>query len=343
MIKVNKNPEYFLTVAAERSISKAAEKLYISQPYLSQHIIRLEESFGVRLLDRERSPLALTPAGEVYASYLDSCRQLYQKLLMDFDAISTDRAQTLRMGFSNWRASVLLPDILPAFSQKYPQVRLDLFEVRTSEMYRLIADDKVDLVIMNTTLDTPDYVTDEVIFYEKILLVGNRRDPVTQQFLAQQAAGQPLDLHLLEGVRMLLLRPELTLAKRVTNFLDKHQIALRDLVYTTSATTILNLTAQNYGFCFLNETGVSSAPNPQELAFFDRGSDDLSHPLCVVYKKKSYLSPVARAFIDMTIQHYTAARCGRPQSPPPRQIPVCDHHGKGDVRHEIRDPRHSPL
>ena len=66
----------------------------------------------------------------------------------------------------------------------------------------------------------------------------------------------------------------------------------------TNATTALNLTAENYGFCFVNETAVHNAPNRGELLFFDLDSPDLVHPLSVVYKKKRHLLPAARAFVD---------------------------------------------
>ena len=76
----DRNPEYFLAIASEKSISKAAERLHISQPYLSQYVIHLEKEFGVRLLDRTKSPLALTAAGKVYANYLEDSSQLYEQL-----------------------------------------------------------------------------------------------------------------------------------------------------------------------------------------------------------------------------------------------------------------------
>lgn len=303
-MKINKNPEYFLTVAAEGSISKAAEKLFISQPYLSQWIIRLEESFGVKLFDRSKIPLALTEAGEIYVKYLESSNQLYQKLLLDFASLNEDRSKTLRMGFGNWRASTLLPDVLPAFTEMYPDVHLEIFEQPTNELYRLVQEDKVDFVVMNTTLEAPEYVTTETVMYEKILLAGNRDNPVTQHFLKLQEQGMAPELNLLENERMLLLRPEIVLAARVNNFLDKTGIVLKNVAYTMNATTALNLTAQNCGFCFLNETGVRSAPNPEKLVFFDLGSQDLVHPLCVVYKKNSYLSPLARNFIDRMLRFY---------------------------------------
>ena len=80
----DRNPEYFLAIASEKSISKAAERLHISQPYLSQYVIHLEKEFGVCLLDRTKSPLALTAAGKVYANYLEDSSQLYEQLLQDF-------------------------------------------------------------------------------------------------------------------------------------------------------------------------------------------------------------------------------------------------------------------
>ena len=154
----DRNPEYFLAIASEKSISKAAERLHISQPYLSQYVIHLEKEFGVRLLDRTKSPLALTAAGKVYANYLEDSSQLYEQLLQDFTRLNASRRQTLRVAMSNWRASTLLPSILPAFSQEHPEAHLELLERPTSEMFRLVADNTVDFAIMNTNLNTPDYL-----------------------------------------------------------------------------------------------------------------------------------------------------------------------------------------
>lgn len=300
----NKTPEYFLTVASEGSFSKAAEKLFISQPYLSQHVIRLEEAFGVRLLDRRRTPLQLTEAGRVYANYLESSAQLYQKLLGDFATINASREQTLRIGLSNWRAGTLLPDVLPEYGARCPQVRLDVQERPTNELYRLVSDGEVDLAVMNTSLETPGTITLETIVYERILLVGNRRNPATQALLEQQKQRGRLDLHPLEGERFILMRPEIFLSARVLNYLDKEQVVLRNVTYGTNTTTALNLTAQNYGFCFVNETGIRTAPNRGDLVFFDLDTPDMVHPLCALYKKNSYLRPIARTFIDVTIAFY---------------------------------------
>lgn len=300
----NKNPEYFLTVAEVGSISKAAEKLFISQPYLSRHIIRLEEDLHAKLLNREKVPLQLTPAGQIYANYLKSSKQMYQKLEKDLEAVSDLRKRTLKIGFSNWRAGTLLPEILPGFFAAYPEVGLELIEVPNSQLYGLIAEEKVDFAVMNTTMDAPDYVVSETIMYERILLVGNRNDPVTAALEESRKGGKPLDLRLLVDARVILLSPDTALASRVNNYFDGQRIVLKNIVYSTNATTALSLTANNFGFCFLNETGVHAAPNPEELVFFDLQSDDLTYPLCVIYKKKSYLTPTAQALIKVMVDFY---------------------------------------
>ena len=294
----DRNPEYFLAIVSEKSISKAADRLHISQPYLSQYVIRLEKAFGVHLLDRTKSPIELTAAGRVYANYLEDSSQLYEQLLQDFTRLNASRRQTLRVTMSNWRASTLLPSILPSFSQEHPEAHLELFERPTSEMFRLIEDNTVDFGIVNTNLDMPDHLTTETILYEKILLVGNRQNAAARTLLEECRAGREPDLSILEHERFVLLHPEIMLAMRVNNFLERERITVENAIYTTNATTALNLTAGNYGFCFINETAIQTAPNRSELIFFDLDSPDLVHPLSVVYKKKRHLLPAARAFVD---------------------------------------------
>ena len=96
-----KNPEYFLTIVKERSISKAAERLYLSQPYLSQYLAKLEHSLGVILLDRSHTPLTLTPAGELFHAYLERQGYLERQLvsdLQDLIRIQNQAQQRYRMG-----------------------------------------------------------------------------------------------------------------------------------------------------------------------------------------------------------------------------------------------------
>ena len=131
-----KNPEYFITIANERSISKSAEKLYLSQPYLSQYLAKL---------DRSHTPLRLMPAGELFLAYLESQRYLDRQLEDDLRQLQDHRQQTLHIGVATWRGSILLPDLLPAFSQRCPDVKVVLHELPAPQLGELVADNVTDL------------------------------------------------------------------------------------------------------------------------------------------------------------------------------------------------------
>ena len=93
-----KNPEYFLAIVKERSISKAADRLYLSQPYLSQYLAKLESNLGVTLLDRSHTPLRLTPAGELFYAYLERQDYLDRQLESDLRTLQSQKPQQLHIG-----------------------------------------------------------------------------------------------------------------------------------------------------------------------------------------------------------------------------------------------------
>ena len=78
----------------------------------------------------------------------------------------------------------------------------------------------------------------------------------------------------------------------------------QNILVTTNNTTAINLAAENMGFAFLQESGISRTPYLDRLACFTIGDPPLTCPTAVVYKKNGFLSPAARAFIDLTKEFY---------------------------------------
>ena len=301
---VNRNPEYFLTIAKECNITKAAERLYVSQSYLSQHIARLESELDVKLFDRSSNPIELTDAGRAYYNYLEDSAHSFQKLARELDAINSNRQQTLHLGISTLRGAMLLPEILPAFIQTNPKTRLVLHELPVSELYRLVSTNEIDFAIMNTREDTPSHFTKETLFHENILLVGNREHPNAKELLRKQASGLPLTLDGLESERFILLAPELTVAKMVQEYLNSQNIVLKNQIVTTNCYTALNLVAKNLGFCFLIESGRPHFSSQENLCFFNMNASQLKFPLSIVYKERALLSADAREMIEIMRSYY---------------------------------------
>lgn len=301
---LNRNPEYFLTIVRERNISRAAGKLYISQSSLSQHIAKLEEGLGAQLLDRTRTPLTLTPAGELYRNYLESSSFLYDKFMVDLTELNRSRMQTVHLGLGTWRGEMLSPVVVPSFLQEHPQTRIDLHEFPVSELYPLMEDGKVDFSIMNTAPSgVPEGFVNEVIAYERILLVVNRESQLAAKLAQSQPAGQMPDLRLLEQERYISLSNTLIVGRHVGNFIQKNRLTFLDRLNTTNNTTILRLVDARMGFCFMVETGVADAAHYPDLQLIDLHSPDLSIPLSIVHKSNCYLSPLAQDFME-TIRTY---------------------------------------
>ena len=300
-----KNPEYFLTIVKERSISRAAERLYLSQPYLSQYLAKLESSLGVVLLDRSHTPLKLTAAGELFQAYLERQGFLDRQLVSDLRDLQDKKRPVLHIGVSPWRGSILLPDILPLFTRQYPDVQVVLHEAPVPELGELAAGNVIDFCIMQLPGDLTE-LTYEIVMRERIFLVGHREHPLLQGLEGTVDRPAPFpDLRLLERERVVMLPSDWRLSRLLYNTFSVHHVELQNILVTTNNTTAINLAAEQMAFAFLQESGISRTPYLDRLACFTIEDPPLTCPMAVVYKKKGFLSPAARTFIDLTKEFYS--------------------------------------
>ena len=200
-----KNPEYFVAIVKERSISRAAERLYLSQPYLSQYLAKLENSLGVVLLDRSHTPLKLTEAGELFYAYLERQDYLDRQLISDLGDLRNKKRPVLHLGVSPWRGSVLLPEVLPAFTRQYPDVQVILHEAPVPQLEELAVGGVVDFCLMQIP-DNLAELTYETVMREHVFLVGHRDHPLLEGLESSFQAPRPFpDLRLLERERLMML------------------------------------------------------------------------------------------------------------------------------------------
>lgn len=300
---INRNPSYFLTIAREQNVTRAAEKLFISQSSLSQHIARLEQELGVRLLDRSQNPLVLTPAGKIYQRYLESESFLYSKLM---DDLSSSRSQTISIGLGTWRGSILLPDILPDFLAAHPNAQVDLHEYPVSELLSQLADSRIDVALMNTTpAMMPADLVAETVVQERIFLIVARENLLAPELERMAAAGS-FDLRILTGQRYIALNANQTVGRHVENFFQKKKLLFPNRLVTTNNRTALNLTARNIGFCFMVEQGLAEIRGRDELLAFDLNDPELALPLSLIYKASSYRSPICQDLVERIQSYYLA-------------------------------------
>ena len=139
--------QYIVTTAQEKSITKAAKKLFITQPSLTLSIQNLEKELGVELFDRNRGSLELTFAGQLFYDWALSTLHARERLGVRLGDIRDESSHLVRLGISPHRSSILLPVILPLFYERFPTSEIYLEEKPTYQLRTLLEEDKLDLMI----------------------------------------------------------------------------------------------------------------------------------------------------------------------------------------------------
>ena len=145
----------FVTLAETLNFHRAAEALNMAQPPLSVSIRKLEEELGAALFLREPRGVRLTKAGE--AALGSARRALFhaEQVRQAVDEIDAGKRGEVRVGFVGSVTYELLPRLLPAFRQKYPNIELRLEESRTSELLAYIEVGAIDIAIVRTPILSP--------------------------------------------------------------------------------------------------------------------------------------------------------------------------------------------
>jgi len=139
---------YFLAVAETLHFSRAAERLGMAQPPLSQQIRRLEQMVGHRLFDRTTRGVKLTLAGQLLAERARSTMEKVQDDLAQVRRLGRGEEGTLTVGFSGSVMFTELPAAIGAYRQKYPKVELRLRELWTSALIGALLDGTLDLAFL---------------------------------------------------------------------------------------------------------------------------------------------------------------------------------------------------
>lgn len=181
-----KQLRYFLAVAEEKSFSRAAERLHISQPPLSQQIMKLESELGVKLFARTTRTFELTVAGKALMS---EASDLLGKMRMTIDTIrQIDRGEVgrLRVGIVGSAMWGPIPSLLEEFQTKYPRVTWTLHELGPTLQYEALRAKQVDVGFWREPkLDEDDLRQDnlrqELCFREDVCVAINEHHPLAKQ------------------------------------------------------------------------------------------------------------------------------------------------------------------
>lgn len=240
--------EYILKIAEENNITRAAEKLHLTQPALNQQLLRLERELDLQLFHRSRTDWRPTQAGEIYLKNARKMLQIKQETYKQLGDLAARQKGTLSLAFTPGRGTNMFSYVYPLFHQKYPDILVEPSELSVRKQQTLIARGELDLGFQ--TLCDEHRTDDEYILLatEEIFLVVPDGHPVCESRPAPRRKKNTGRLHFSElNLRELQYEPfvlmykESTIRQLIDELFSQAGFVPNVLFETASNATILTM------------------------------------------------------------------------------------------------------
>lgn len=300
--------KYFNMIVQEKSISKAAQKLYISQPSLSKFLTQLEDEIGTKLFDRSSSPLMLTYAGEKYYEYLNQATKLYDQFMRDIRMINPMHSGELRIGYGPWRSAFIASKVLPQMRYEYPNLKIIMSEERNDHMKLLLSKNQIDLAVSIYSPTEPDFMAfnSEALMQERLLIIVSKDHPFSSLVdlkVNSITAPQKIDVRLLEKKRLITGKPGQKLHDNYIALVEKYNLSPVETIETMNINTAIELAANNFGIAFVPSSYLLESSSIEKLCFFYSEDPILTWIIKAEYSTEKP-SEVARRFSEIVKEAY---------------------------------------
>lgn len=304
--------EYVYAVYKEKSFSRAAEKLFISQPSLSANVKREEACVGYPIFDRSTKPLTLTEPGKKYIETVEqilSAQNAFSEYINDLGDLKTGN---LVLGGSSLYSSWVLPPLMGTFSKQYPFVRLELVEESTSKLEKMVQNGEIDIVLDNGQLD--EKIFEGQIFRKEYLILavptrfavnqGLERYRITADSIRDltflEDSVPIVDLHHFANESYILLKPDNDTRVRANELCKQYDFVPNVVFELDQQMTAYNITCSGMGVSFVSNTLISSVPTHEDVVYYKLGSDISSRNLNFYWKRGRYISRVMQEFLKIS-------------------------------------------
>ena len=293
---------YVKTVADEKNISRAAKKLFIAQPSLSQSIQRIEDSVGLPLFNRTAGGLTLTFAGERYYHMAVQVLKIYQDFELEVSDINNLKTGKIHLGTTNHLGTLALSKILPRFCDVCSNIELTISEENSSRLEEMLMSGELDFAIMHTPADirTQPQFHFDIMRRDPFVIALAPDHPLIKQ--AERRDGYPypvLDVKLLKNESFLMLHK----SQRIRQITDE-VLARAGILRPKISLTLRNfetaqlLAAQGMGVTFvpLEYSQITSEEYHPALLSIDNAYQAY-WDMCITSLKDGFLSKADQLFI----------------------------------------------
>ena len=303
--------KYVYEVYKERSFTKAAQNLYISQPSLSARIKKIEEIIGEPLFDRSTTPLQLTEVGKVYIEAAEEITQIEQRVENYINDLAGLKTGNLAVGASTLFAAYVVPSLITQFNQKFPDVHIQLIEGNTAELEEMLGSNALDFVIDNYHYDSILY-NKELYCEENILLAVPKHFAVNEElgmyqlsykniknkyYLNRKYPAVPLGRF--ADIPFIMLTQGNDTRTRGDRLCRNVGFKPNIVLEFNQQSTAYMASSTQLGATFISDILVSQLPTFENLVYYKLDGEEAKRKVFFYYKTHKYKTRVMEEFIRM--------------------------------------------
>ena len=313
-----KYSDYAYKIYEEKSFTRAAEKLFITQPSLSLSIKKLEDSLGMPIFDRSGREITLTEIGQKYISAIEEIRNLEKSIKDEIDDLQKLKKGRITIGSTIFVSSYILPSILKSFQVRYPQITINVLVENSATLEALLEKGSIDIIVDNAQKKTEEEYEYFAIAKEQILLAVPNNFSINKKLTSFKIQNDVIrenenwyinhpkvDLSIFKNEKFILLKHGNNM-RQISNKIFKENGII------TSATqefdhlmTSINYAEAGFGICFITDSVLKYAKSLSDISFYLPDTTHSERTLYVIRKKNKYLSCSTEALINHIIASTT--------------------------------------
>ena len=295
----NKALKYILAVYTSRSITRAAEELFLSQPALTKYLQNIEQKLGFKLFSRSGHGVIPTWECETIIARAREISALENRLQGDIINMKNEHTGRLRVALPIFRGPHIVPRIIPAFHERYPNVELKIIESAAQSFEGLLLSGSVDFAITNVTSSRSEIQTDIIRQYDFYVAMAGSH-PLAEKCLIRSGPDRGrADIRALAGEEFILQTPRQLTRQFADTVFAQAQMKPKVLLEIQSIETAARLVSQGCGVCFIPGTHLQHLNISDRLAAHLLAGDAPKLDFGIAYLRGMYMPEYFAYFVDL--------------------------------------------
>lgn len=302
---------YVYAVYKEKSFTKGAEKLFISQPSLSAAIKNIENKVGAKLFERNGSGVKLTDVGVHYIAAAEKMMSAQNDFIRKIHDIYNLETGEITVGGTNYLSSYILPEIVNAYALIYPKIKVTLVEANSITLNEMIKNEQLDIVI-DSFDENEDIHQRYPLFSERILMCVPKDNEINKSLTQYKIDADDIyngnadfdkiksvPVKMFKNEKFVLLKQGNDMYNRAMTIFEKNKI----MPYISFSVDQLNisyaLAESGMGICFLTDTLFKYGRFRNNVILYKADESVSSRNLYIAHKKNRYCTRVMSEFIKV--------------------------------------------